>query len=261
MKRLALACALSVLLAPHAGAQDRGPAQEPAAETLRAAFAVRPPAAPAAEAAPALPAPPPAPAVRQGGSSVTRSFLHTLGGAVVGAWLGLVTSQVVKSDWDKQSNQEVASHRAYFSLGGAVFGGAGGMLIGSRPSSELTAGLRQARRQDRQVITLEEIQDANLGNVYELVQSLHPQWLRIRGLQSGSEATVIQGGANQPTIVTPGLPTIVAYLDNSRLGGIEALRTIATADAESVEFLTAAQATYRWGTGHHHGAILVTSRR
>ncbi|HEX2191492.1 MAG TPA: hypothetical protein VHG51_21450, partial [Longimicrobiaceae bacterium] len=235
-----------------------------AAAPLARTFQVRAPAAPPADemaAAPALPAPPAAPVVRQGGTSVTRSFLHTLGGAVVGAWLGLVTSQVVKSDWDKRSNAEVANHRAYFSLGGALFGGAGGMLIGSRPSSEMAAGLRQARRQEQQVITLEQIQAANVGNVYEVVQSLHPEWLRVRGLQSGSEATTIQGGANQPTIVTPGLPTIIAYLDNSRLGGVEALRLIAAADAESVQFLNPSQATYRWGTGHHHGAIVVNSRK
>lgn len=266
MKRVAsLACALSAALATHAGAQQADPAPGYSAEGVRSVFAA--PAAPAADpvlgavSPAALPVPAAPARARAGLPRAARSFLHTVGGAVVGGWLGLVTSQVVRSDWEKESNEEVAGHRVGFALGGALFGGAGGLFIGSRPSSDLRASLRQARRGEQEVITLEEIQAASASNLFELVQRLHPEWLRERGSQSFSEGDKVQGGQGEATSVTPGLPTILVYQDNARLGGVEALRTIPIADAGTVQFLNAAQATYRFGIGHAHGVILVTTRK
>ncbi len=267
MKRVAsLACALSAVLAARAGAQQADPAPGYSAEGVRSVFAA--PAPPAADpllgeapSAAALPVPAaPARARRAGVPRAARSFLHTVGGAVVGGWLGLVTSQVVRSDWEKESNDEVTGHRVGFALGGALFGGAGGLFIGSRPSSDLRASLRQARRGEQEVISQEEIETANASNLFELVQRLHPEWLRERGAQSFSEGDKVQGDI-QGTTVTRGLPTILVYQDNARLGGVEALRAIPIADAGSVQFLNAAQATYRFGIGHAHGVILVTTRR
>jgi hypothetical protein len=262
MKRVAsLACALTVALAGHAGAQQADPAPGYSAEGVRSVFAPAAlPAAGPAEAALPLPPPLPAPAPRQRSHAAARSFLHTLGGAVVGGWLGLVTSQVVRSDWDKKSNEEVAGHRAGFAIGGALFGGAGGLFIGTRPSSDLRASLRQARRGEQEVISLEEIQAASASNVFELVQRIHPEWLRERGTQSFSEGDKVQGDI-QGTTVTPGLPTILVYQDNARMGGLDALRSIPIADVGSVQFLNAAQATYRFGIGHAHGVILLTTRK
>jgi hypothetical protein len=271
MKRVAsLACALSLALAAHAGAQQAEPAAAYSAEGVRAVFA-QPAVAPPA-GAPALPpgslspaalqeAPvEPAPAPRARARSAVRSVLHTVGGAVVGGWLGLVTSQVVKSDWDKKSNDEVAGHRTGFAIGGALFGGASGLFIGTRSSSDLEASLRQARRGDQEIITQEEVDAASASNVFELVQRLHPEWLRERGAQSFSEGDKVQGDM-QGTTVTPGLPTILVYQDNARMGGVEALRSIPIADVGSVQFLNAAQATYRFGIGHAHGVILITTRK
>ena len=90
MKRVAsLACALTVVLAGRAGAQQADPAPGYSAEGVRSVFAPAPlPAAAPAGAVLPLPAPLPAPAPRQRGHAAARSFLHTLGGAVVGGWLG-----------------------------------------------------------------------------------------------------------------------------------------------------------------------------
>lgn len=267
MKRVAsLACALSLALAVHAGAQQADPAPSYSAEGVRAVFA-QPAAAPAllpgasAPAALQEPAVQPAPAPRARARSAVRSVLHTVGGAVVGGWLGLVTSQVVKSDWDKKSNDEVSGHRTGFTIGGALFGGASGLFIGTRGSSDLEASLRQARRGDQEIISQEEVDAASASNVFELVQRLHPEWLRERGQQSFSEGDKVQGGLNEGTSVTPGLPTILVYQDNARMGGVEALRTIPIADVGTVQFLNAAQATYRFGIGHAHGVILITTRK
>ncbi|HEV2734568.1 MAG TPA: hypothetical protein VGV85_06995 [Longimicrobiaceae bacterium] len=275
MKRVALlACALSALLAAHAGAQQAEPAPGYSAEGVRSVFAARAAVPLAAAQTPLLatvpavalqePAAAPAPAARAARAGVhdaARSFLHTVGGAVVGGWLGLVTSQVVRSDWEKKSNDEVAGHRVGFALGGALFGGAGGLFIGSRSSSDLRASLRQARRGEQEIISQEEIEAASASDLYELVQRLHPEWLRERGVQSHSQTGKVSGGGAAPTVVTPGLPTILVYQDNARLGGVEALRVIPVADAGTVQFLNAAQATYRFGIGHSNGVILVTTRK
>jgi hypothetical protein len=271
MKRVAsLACALSAGLATHAGAQQADPAPGYSAEGVRSVFAAQAAAPLVAAQTPLLatvppaalqePAAAPAPAARAGLPQGARSFLHTLGGAVVGGWLGLVTSQVVRSDWEKESNEEVAGHRVGFALGGALFGGAGGLFIGSRSSNDLQASLRQARRGDQEIISQEEVQAATVASVYDLVESLRPAWLRQRGTKSFSEGDKVSGGM-EGTFVTPGLPTIMVYQDNSRLGGVESLRTLPLADVGTVQFLNPAQATYRFGTGHAHGVILITTRR
>ncbi|MDQ3388520.1 MAG: hypothetical protein M3483_03355, partial [Gemmatimonadota bacterium] len=53
--------------------------------------------------------------VRSAGMSsaqgATRRLLHLVGGAVVGSWVGYVTSQVMRSDWEKDSNSEFAEYR------------------------------------------------------------------------------------------------------------------------------------------------------
>jgi hypothetical protein len=49
------------------------------------------------------------------------------------------------------------------------------------------------------------------------------------------------------------------YLDNARLGGPETLREIHTGSITSVRFYDSAKAQYRFGIGHTHGAILVST--
>ncbi len=91
-------------------------------------------------------------------------------------------------------------------------------------------------------ISAEEVQQSTASNAYELVQTMRPSWLRTRGTQS---------------INNEG--TIMVYFDNIRMGGPEMLRSIPVSNIASLEFLDAASATQRWGTGHSHGAILVRS--
>ena len=98
-------------------------------------------------------------------------------------------------------------------------------------------------RRNATVITTAELRAANASNVYEVVAALRPHWLRKRGSVSFEN----EGD-------------IVVYLDNGRLGGPDALRQIQTLTVSSVRFFDAAAANYRYGVGHHHGAILVSSR-
>jgi hypothetical protein len=91
-----------------------------------------------------------------------------------------------------------------------------------------------------------QVEASTARNAYELVQQLRPTWLRARGTQS---------------IQNPGSTFPVVYVNGTREGSIEALRTVEIALVREVEFLSAPQATTRFGTGHSGGAILVHFRR
>ena len=98
-------------------------------------------------------------------------------------------------------------------------------------------------RPDRNVITLPEVQAARTDNAYELVRTLHPMWLRKRG----SNSMQYDGD-------------IVVYMNETRLGGPDALRQIETISITSIRYYDPGQANYKFGSGHHHGAIQVSTQ-
>lgn len=106
------------------------------------------------------------------------------------------------------------------------------------------------------VITMEEIQ-AVLGTsrtAYDVVARLQPRWLEKRSTSalptrpSSTEARVAQDTGD-----------IVVYLNNQRYGGPQALRDLSAEAVAEMRYLGPAEAA-RFGTGHQHGAILVTTR-
>lgn len=99
------------------------------------------------------------------------------------------------------------------------------------------------RRSDANRLTREEVLDTNTSNVFEAIRQLRPNWLRKRGATSMHQ----QGD-------------IVVYLDNQPLGGPQMLQALPLTSVASLQFLDAASATQRWGTGHVHGAILVSTQ-
>jgi len=104
-----------------------------------------------------------------------------------------------------------------------------------------------AERSRRGPITSADVEASMLsGNAYELVQSMRPEWLTLRGSQTFS------GGAQ---------PGIIVYVNDQRVGGSSvALREISVRDVRRIERLDSRVATNRFGAGHLHGAILVTTR-
>jgi hypothetical protein len=52
----------------------------------------------------------------------------------------------------------------------------------------------------------------------------------------------------------------VVFLDNTRLGDLEQLRTIPTTIILSIHLVSATDATTRWGTGYSAGVIEVRTR-
>lgn len=92
-------------------------------------------------------------------------------------------------------------------------------------------------------ISAEEIEQAGPSSAYQLIQKLRPIWLRKRG-----QTSFTQEG------------DVVVYLDGTRMGDRESLRSVRTENLASLEFLDARRATNRFGAGHVHGAILLHTR-
>jgi hypothetical protein len=95
-------------------------------------------------------------------------------------------------------------------------------------------------------ITRAEIEASPSRNGYDLVQNLRPSWLRTRGSTSLRRTEA---------------PRPVVYIDRIREESVESLRRIDSDMIFQVEFLSASDATTRFGTGHTGGAIVVTLRR
>jgi hypothetical protein len=101
---------------------------------------------------------------------------------------------------------------------------------------------------DPDVITREQIGgQGSARNAYDLVQSLRPQWLITRGLTTLRQAA--------------GEEDVVVYMDNGRLGYRDELRRVPLGSVQYLRFFSASEATQRWGAGHLHGAILISTQR
>lgn len=99
-------------------------------------------------------------------------------------------------------------------------------------------------RMDRNLLTREQIQETNRQNAFEVVESLRSNWLRTRG----------------PTSLTQQDAVVQVYLDDNRLGGVDALRSINTALIQYIRWYDGIAATGRWGLDHGAGVIYVSTR-
>jgi hypothetical protein len=175
-------------------------------------------------------------------------------GAVVGGWVGYFASHIAISDWESRSG--ITSYRGTWAAGGVALGAIAGRLVfggGAEPPE-----LRPTLTSSRQFIGREEILESGATDAFQLVRSLRKEWLIPRGLNSFRESARGQVGEDV-TIVEPGADHILVYLDNAMLGGTQMLSEIGLDPIARVEFISASEATYRWGTGHAHGVILLTT--
>ena len=76
-------------------------------------------------------------------------------------------------------------------------------------------------------------------DLHQAIRQLRGRWLTSRG--RGTPRVHVDGGARQ--------------------GGVQELQNIRVSEVQEVEFMGAADATLRFGTGYEAGAILVTTRR
>ncbi|NIP80490.1 MAG: hypothetical protein GWM90_15230 [Gemmatimonadetes bacterium] len=94
------------------------------------------------------------------------------------------------------------------------------------------------------VITRAEIERGQWSNVYDLVSTLRPRWVRSRGPDS---------------LENPG--QVQVYVDGTRLGDVQLLRTLPTHAIERLEWIDPVSAAGRWGLDHAHGVIFITYGR
>jgi hypothetical protein len=112
-------------------------------------------------------------------------------------------------------------------------------------------------RSSADIITEQEIARATASNAYELIRNLRPRWLSTRG--QGTLGTVERPGVDGP-VTEMATTSIMVYLDGLRLGSVAALENVSTRDLTFAERLTVGEATRRFGGGHPHGAIVLTTK-
>ena len=98
-------------------------------------------------------------------------------------------------------------------------------------------------RGSRDRITSEELANIDVQNALQAVQRLRPNFLQTRGGASSS--------------ITQGPQDVVVYVDQTRMGGPSTLAQIPITDVKEIQYLSATDATQRYGTGHSAGAIIV----
>ena len=94
----------------------------------------------------------------------------------------------------------------------------------------------------RDAITRDMIDDPSSQNAFTIVQRFRPRWLSPR---------------TQGTVTNPEPSLAQVYVDDVRLGPIDALHRIDAAQIERIEYMSGLDATTRFGVGHDGGAIMV----
>lgn len=116
-------------------------------------------------------------------------------------------------------------------------------------ASVACSGGRRAERPSpsasRNVILEEELRQAPGSNLYDIIRTIRPEWLR-------RNPTVLRAGAEGD---------IVVYLDRTRMGDPSALRQMRTSDVVLVRYYSPSEAAGEFGPGHLHGAIQALTRR
>ena len=136
--------------------------------------------------------------------------------------------------------------------GGGAASGATPASVPAPATATTTAAAPSPRvpRGSSNLITSAEIEAAaqDIQNAYELVERLRPMMMRPRNLSAGAVGAGTTFG-------------VVAYVEEVRLGDLEALATVMRATVREIRYIGATDATTRWGTGHSNGVIQVVLKR
>ena len=134
-------------------------------------------------------------------------------------------------------------------------------------SSGGTATAAATTKTNPDFIAKSEIDAATFRDAYDIVQRLRPNWFTKSRASSGGSlsGTQVAGSSGSMSGVQPnsGSGTLVVYLDNSRMGGPEALRDMSASSISSLQYMDAATATAKLpgiGSTIVSGAIVATSR-
>jgi hypothetical protein len=127
----------------------------------------------------------------------------------------------------------------------------GGATAGAPPATPQGEARSTRVRRDPNLITRQEIDASAATNALQVVQRLRPNFLNVRGTSTFGNAAD---------------PGIVVYTNGVKMGAVmpsdkSVLEGIQAQDIQQIQYLSAEDATQRYGTGHVHGAILITVRK
>ncbi|HSA56659.1 MAG TPA: hypothetical protein VLE53_13200 [Gemmatimonadaceae bacterium] len=114
----------------------------------------------------------------------------------------------------------------------------------------------QPARGSANLITEEEIAQGTYQTALEIVQGLRPSMTRYRA--TTTSATGNPSGYTDAAAATGG---VVVYMDESRLGEVSTLSSIPAQRVREIRYISARDATTRWGTGHTSGVIQVITKK
>lgn len=96
------------------------------------------------------------------------------------------------------------------------------------------------------VLTQEELAATGEVDLYRVIERLRPRWLRARG----------------QTSVTGGATVVMLFVDGSPRGDVSQMRGMRVVDVLDITFLSASEATFRFGTlAGSGGAVAVRTGR
>jgi hypothetical protein len=98
---------------------------------------------------------------------------------------------------------------------------------------------------DRNIITADEIQAANVSTAYDVITKLHANYLHSRGQNS-----ILLKQPKEPTV----------FLDNVEYGSIASLRNIPAQNCAEIRFIEGWDAMTKYGSDHVAGVIQVYTR-
>jgi hypothetical protein len=96
------------------------------------------------------------------------------------------------------------------------------------------------------LITADEIAKVNVQTAFDAVQKLRPAMLRRPNVASANGQSKGE---------------LVVYVDNSRYGPVENLRSIPANTIAAVRYYSASESQMKWGSNHPGGVIEVLTKR
>lgn len=130
-------------------------------------------------------------------------------------------------------------------------------LAGLQATAEAQAKPKQLG--DRNRVNVEELRAAPATTVYEFVRARRAHWLSTRGQATLATRAMTDFTTGERAVVGVA-PEVAVYVDGTKHGSQDVLRSMSTDDVDSMEYLDSSSATQRFGTGHAHGAIVIRRR-
>jgi hypothetical protein len=130
----------------------------------------------------------------------------------------------------------------------------GGATTRAEPAASRQSATTTTTRRDRNVITREELADPSVAgrNVLEVVRSLRPQFLTVRGthtLQDTATARRVDQDAGK----------VLASIDGTKIVSVDELAGISATSVVEIRFLTPAQAMQRFGGAAREGPVILVT--